>query len=114
MWRFGVLQRQGGDLREGEDLAEGESTEGETAGATPTETEGAEAQAEGPPCSTSDDCPDGTFCIGPEGCDVQWTCQPFRPCTRDLRPYCGCDGQTFQSSGTCPERPYAHRGPCEG
>jgi len=26
--------------------------------------------------------------------------------------YCGCDGQTFQGSGSCPPRPYSHRGAC--
>jgi hypothetical protein len=53
------------------------------------------------------------MCIGEEGCDVAWTCQPLRPCTRDLRVYCGCDGQTFEGSGSCPARPFSRRGPCE-
>jgi hypothetical protein len=33
-------------------------------------------------------------------------------CTRDLRTYCGCDGQTFQSSGSCPGKRFANPGEC--
>ncbi|MGI5863172.1 MAG: hypothetical protein ACOX6T_14075 [Myxococcales bacterium] len=65
------------------------------------------------PCTSSSDCAEGEFCQGPEGCSVQWTCQPERPCTRDRRAFCGCDGTTFSASSTCPTRPYAHRGKCE-
>ena len=35
-----------------------------------------------------------------------------RACTKDLRPYCGCDGKTFRSSGSCPGRRFAHPGAC--
>ena len=66
-------------------------------------------------CTTSADCAGGTQCLGGEGCAIPWTCQPAlgRPCTADYAPFCGCDGQTFGASSTCPDRPYAHRGPCE-
>jgi hypothetical protein len=64
-------------------------------------------------CLTSADCTDGV-CEG-MGCgdDQPGTCVPTdRMCTRDLRPYCGCDGQTFRASGTCPGQRYAHEGEC--
>ncbi len=67
---------------------------------------------EGGECSAPGQCAEGLFCAGEEGCDATWTCQPMRPCTRDLVMYCGCDGETFEGSGTCPSRPYAHRGAC--
>jgi hypothetical protein len=64
-------------------------------------------------CRSNADCPEGAICEG-EGCgdDAPGTCVGMRPCTRDLRQYCGCDGVTFGASGTCPGRRYAHRGPC--
>jgi len=31
----------------------------------------------------------------------------------DIRQYCGCDGVTFQGSGSCPGRLYAKTGACE-
>ena len=65
-------------------------------------------------CTSSSDCPEGQLCAGEEGCDVAWTCQPPRPCTRDLVTYCGCSGETVQGSGSCPPEPYVHRGACEG
>lgn len=65
-------------------------------------------------CNATSDCRQGEMCAGGEGCNTQWTCQPARPCTRDLRPYCGCNNLTFRASGTCPGRPYAHRGACTG
>jgi len=71
----------------------------------------------GPPprlCRSNVDCSVGQMCAGPEGCGVPWTCQPAPPCTRDLAPYCGCDGTTFMASSTCPGRPYQHRGNCSG
>lgn len=65
-------------------------------------------------CSSSRDCAPGFDCVGPEGCGVPWACVPAgdRACTRDWVPFCGCDGQTFNSSSSCPERPYARRGAC--
>lgn len=64
------------------------------------------------PCNTDAECNGGT-CEG-EGCgDMQGRCEPKdRMCTRDLQAYCGCDGQTFRSSGSCPGRRFAHRGEC--
>lgn len=66
-------------------------------------------------CTRSSDCRPGETCSGGEGCGIPWTCGPAlgRPCTDDLSPFCACDGQTFFGSSTCPDRPYAHRGPCE-
>lgn len=67
-------------------------------------------------CLSDADCGEGSVCEG-LGCtdDEPGTCSaPGRMCTRDSRPYCGCDGQTFRSSGSCPGRRYASEGPCEG
>lgn len=75
---------------------------------------GGGAGAEGG-CTVDADCGEGMLCEG-EGCDPgQGLCVPkARACTRDLRPYCGCDGKTFRSSGSCPGARFAHKGPCEG
>lgn len=65
-------------------------------------------------CRSDADCLDGGVCEG-QGCgDTEpGTCAPrSRMCTRDSRPYCGCDGQTFRASGSCPGRRYAHAGEC--
>jgi hypothetical protein len=64
-------------------------------------------------CTTSADCPKGQSCDGAEGCDAIWTCQPPRACLRNRVPFCGCDNRTFYGSSSCPNRKYAHRGPCE-
>lgn len=63
-------------------------------------------------CETGADCESG-ICEG--GCgDGEARCMPAtRACTRDLRPYCGCDGVTFRTSGSCPGRRFAHRGECK-
>jgi hypothetical protein len=69
--------------------------------------------AAGEPCLEAGDCASGV-CEGP-GCgpDQPGTCAPAqRACTRDLRPYCGCDGQTFRTSGSCPGQRFAFRGEC--
>ncbi len=66
-------------------------------------------------CRSDADC-SGGVCEG-QGCgdDPLGTCAPAdRMCTRDSRQYCGCDGQTFRSSGSCPGRRYAHKGECTG
>jgi hypothetical protein len=67
------------------------------------------------PCRSHADCNAWEECHIREGCDVPSYCGPRlgRPCTEDLAPYCGCDGQTFMASSTCPTRVYARRGPCE-
>ena len=65
-------------------------------------------------CTSSRDCLEGQQCFGEAGCDVQWTCQEPRPCTRDLVTYCGCSGETVQGSGSCPPEPYSRRGACDG
>ena len=36
-----------------------------------------------------------------------------RACTKDLRAYCGCDGQTFKASGSCPGQRYSAKGACK-
>jgi hypothetical protein len=88
--------------------------------APPPETPGEE------PASTGENKPDGAACLEGsecasgvcegEGCggETPGTCMPrARGCTRDLRAYCGCDGQTFRGSGSCPMRRFAHRGECK-
>jgi hypothetical protein len=81
----------------------------------------AQAEAPVPPappmtCLSGADCPSGV-CEG-EGCGdaTPGTCAPPEPraCTRDLRQYCGCDGHTFQGSGSCPGARFEQHGPCEG
>lgn len=68
---------------------------------------------DGEKCVDSSECKSGV-CEG-EGCtpDRPGVCAPrSRACTRDLRPYCGCDGATFRTSGSCPGRRFAHTGEC--
>jgi hypothetical protein len=75
--------------------------------------EGQTPGADGSPCLAASDCQSG-ICEG-QGCgdDQPGECKPAaRPCTRDLRPYCGCDGQTFRSSGSCPGQRYSAPGEC--
>ncbi len=67
----------------------------------------------GASCLSADECQSGV-CEG-EGCsdDTPGTCaDASRMCTRDLRQYCGCDGVTFGSSGSCPGQRYAHKEAC--
>jgi len=82
-------------------------TEGKTKTETKTET------TEGG-CLSDSDCEGGGTCEG-EGCgdDQPGTCGASdRMCTRDAQMYCGCDGENFRGSGSCPGRRYAHRGEC--
>lgn len=74
----------------------------------------AAGQPDGAACLVSADCASG-ICEGP-GCTEQpGTCAPRqRACTKDLREYCGCDGKTFQSSGSCPGSRYQSPGACPG
>ena len=83
---------------------------------TPTTQEptaGTSAKADGASCLAAEDCQSGV-CEG-EGCgaDQPGTCMAkARGCTRDLRPYCGCDGQTFRTSGSCPGKRFSARAVC--
>jgi hypothetical protein len=84
--------------------------------ATPVDAPAAPAAPVPPPataCLSTADCPEGSVCEG-LGCgdDQPGRCMGMRPCTRDLRMYCGCDGVTFGSSGSCPGRRFAHEGEC--
>ncbi len=72
----------------------------------------ASAPAAAKTCTTGADCGKGQICAGEEGCDKTWTCKPSPPCTRDLRTYCGCDGKTFQGSGSCPGQKYKKKSAC--
>lgn len=95
--------------------AEGEATT--TDGEAPPNTETVVNEggaAEGASCLTGDDCASG-ICEG-IGCgdDMPGTCQPqMRPCTKDLRPMCDCEGNTFQSSSSCPGRRVEKKVPCD-
>jgi len=68
--------------------------------------------AAGAACNVAADCASGV-CEG-EGCGaMQGACAAEqRSCTLDLRPYCGCDGVTFDASSSCPQRRFSHRGAC--
>lgn len=71
---------------------------------------------DGEPCTDGRQCKSGQ-CVGEglEGCSPgdQGVCG-LAPCTRDLVTYCGCNNIEFQTSGSCPNRQFAYRGPCEG
>jgi len=74
----------------------------------------AKLAADGATCHAAADCQSG-ICEG-EGCGdgTPGTCKSRkRPCTADLRPFCGCDGVTFRGSSSCPGRRYAARGDCK-
>ena len=67
-------------------------------------------QADGEDCGRSEECESG-ICEGPGCGDTGGTCVPvLRPCTADLRQYCGCDGTTFEGSDSCPGDRYEHEG----
>ena len=69
----------------------------------------------GAACWEGSQCESGV-CEGP-GCleDSPGVCAlAQRPCTRDLRPYCGCDGVTFFTSSTCPRQRFEAKGACPG
>ncbi len=64
-------------------------------------------------CTSDRDCPRGQACTGAEGCETEWHCAPRRErCVSDAQYFCGCDGQSFRASMTCPGRPFRHRGSC--
>ncbi len=69
---------------------------------------------DGASCAEAEECESGV-CEG-LGCtaNAPGTCAPEkRACTRDRRPYCGCDGETFWTSSSCVGRRYARAGTCE-
>jgi hypothetical protein len=81
----------------------------------PPPTTGSKDLPNGSACVTADQCASG-LCQG-VGCgdDPPGVCvSRARPCTRDRRPFCGCDGQTFATSSSCVNRRYQHEGPCPG
>jgi hypothetical protein len=69
--------------------------------------------ADGAACSVDTECASGV-CEG-QGCEAgQGRCASRdRACTMDIRAYCGCDGVTFESSGSCPGQRYEFAGRCE-
>lgn len=71
------------------------------------------AAAVGGACTQASDCASGV-CEG-LGCEAgAGRCvEKTRVCTRDLKEYCGCDGQVFRSSGSCAGRTYRNEGACE-
>jgi hypothetical protein len=70
------------------------------------------APSAGKPCKGRSECASGESCDFAPGC-APGTCVPDMACTDDWVPYCGCDGQTFHESGSCPSKPYSKRGPCD-
>lgn len=68
--------------------------------------------AAGAACLEHSDCENGV-CEG-LGCgpEMPGTCAAQRPCTRDLRAFCGCDGVTFFTSSSCPRQRYQSSGAC--
>ena len=69
--------------------------------------------ADGAACAAADQCSSG-ICEG-KGCDAKslGKCAPqMRRCTRDMAVFCGCDGKTFQGSGSCPGQRFAAKGAC--
>ncbi len=68
--------------------------------------------AAGAACLEHSDCENGV-CEG-LGCgpDMPGACAAQRPCTRDLRAFCGCDGVTFFTSSSCPRQRYQSTGAC--
>lgn len=73
------------------------------------------ALEDGEPCTDGRQCRSGQ-CVGEglEGCSPgdQGTCGTAA-CTKDLATYCSCNATEFRASGTCPNRQFAYRGPCE-
>ena len=73
-----------------------------------------DAGSGGEACTPERACEGGLICAGGPSCGDAWTCVATgMACTDDAAPYCGCDGVTFTDSGTCPTRPFRHRGACD-
>ena len=70
------------------------------------------AGSDGSACKTAGDCTSG-ICEG-QGCgeELGVCVAANRVCSTDARTYCGCDGITFQASGSCPGRRYAALDAC--
>jgi hypothetical protein len=67
----------------------------------------------GATCFAPTDCTSGA-CEG-MGCDEAHPgrcVDRARACTMDVALYCGCDGKTFTSSGSCPGRRFSTPGGC--
>lgn len=77
----------------------------------PTGQSGANPPTDGSACNRAADCQSGV-CEG--GCEPgQAVCvSARRACVMSIAEFCGCDGATFTSSGTCPGRQFAHAGAC--
>ena len=72
------------------------------------------AAPEGTACVRSSECGVGMACRGAPGCTSPWACgAPRAECGPDTVSYCDCDGITFHAQAGCPNRAYAHTGPCE-
>ena len=63
-------------------------------------------------CKSSADCAQGERCNFVPGCGTPSQCVPDTGCTKDLVPYCGCDGKVFEASGTCPGLAFSKKGGC--
>ena len=81
--------------------------------ATPTPPTAAGTVEEGQACTEGAECKSG-ICEG-EGCGTNTgkCVSKTRACTKDIQQYCGCDGQPFSSSGSCPGKRYKNRGACK-
>jgi hypothetical protein len=67
----------------------------------------------GAACLAAAECASGV-CEG-QGCgpsEPGVCAETSRRCTRDRRAYCGCDGVTFFSSGSCPGRRFSAKASC--
>ena len=80
----------------------------------PVVPEDAEAPTGGTSCVRTSECGSGLACRGAPGCISPWACGAAREsCGPDTVSYCDCDGFTFHAQAGCPNRTYAHVGPCE-
>ena len=98
---------------EGEDGSQAGGTDGPGSEVDGGETDPGDRAPASSACTTGADCASG-ICEG-QGCgDGNGVCaDALRACTQDFVEYCGCDGQTFGGSGSCPGKRYQHMGPCE-
>jgi hypothetical protein len=65
-------------------------------------------------CTATAPCASNTECLG-DSCETRWQCVSHNehPCPEELASYCGCDGVTFVSQSTCPNRPYQYARACD-